>query len=76
MGIDTKKLSPQAQAQVRKLCPELFSKKGNKRNKYNAKKTRVDGILFDSKREAKRFVELKFLKWTGSVKYFFRQVIS
>lgn len=31
-------------------------------NKYNAKKTEVDGIWFDSKREAARYGELKMLK--------------
>ena len=29
------------------------------RNKYRAVKTEVDGIMFDSKREAARYVELK-----------------
>lgn len=28
-------------------------------NKYNAKKTEVDGIVFDSKKEADRYCELK-----------------
>jgi hypothetical protein len=29
------------------------------RNKYRAVKTEVDGIMFDSKKEAGRYVELK-----------------
>ena len=29
------------------------------RSKYNAKKTKVDAITFDSKKEAKRYQELK-----------------
>ena len=31
-------------------------------NKFNNKKTEVDGIKFDSKREAKRYSELKLLE--------------
>lgn len=32
-----------------------------RKNKYNNKKTIVDGIKFDSKKEAKRYKELKIL---------------
>jgi hypothetical protein len=35
---------------------------GPKPNKYGAKMTRVDGILFDSKAEAKRYGELKLMR--------------
>tara|TARA_Y100000310_G_scaffold150480_1_gene149909 strand:- start:438 stop:788 length:351 start_codon:yes stop_codon:yes gene_type:complete len=38
-----------------------------RRHKYNAKKTAVDGIAFDSKREAKRYVELKLLEKAGEI---------
>lgn len=37
-------------------------------NKYNAKKTTVDGITFDSKKEAERFCELKMLAMAGKIK--------
>lgn len=37
------------------------------KHKYNAKKTAVDGITFDSKREAKRFEELKELEAAGVI---------
>jgi Protein of unknown function (DUF1064) len=37
------------------------------RSKYGAIKTVVDGITFDSKREAVRYVELKILEKTGDV---------
>ena len=37
-------------------------------NKYNAKKTVVDGIVFASKREAARYQELKLLKRAGKIK--------
>ena len=33
-----------------------------RRNKYNAKKNKIDGHLFDSKREAERYCELKLLE--------------
>lgn len=38
------------------------------RSKFNAKKTTVDGIVFDSKREAARYVELKLLERAGAIK--------
>lgn len=36
--------------------------------KYRAKKTTVDGITFDSKREAGRYCELKILARNGIIK--------
>lgn len=36
-------------------------------NKYNAKKTVVDGITFDSKKEAKRYGELLLLQRAGVI---------
>jgi hypothetical protein len=41
-----------------------------RRNKYNAKKTRVDGILFDSKHESEVYLQLKALRAAGKVKDF------
>lgn len=38
------------------------------RNKYNAKKTKVDGIMFDSRKEAARYKELKLLEGAGVIK--------
>ena len=35
--------------------------------KYHAKKTEIDGILFDSKLEADRYLQLKFLKMAGEI---------
>ena len=43
-------------------------------NKYNAKKTTVDGITFDSRKEADYYCELKMLKMAGIVKDFELQV--
>ena len=38
-----------------------------KTHKYNAKKVKVDGIEFDSKKEAKRYFELKILEVAGVI---------
>ena len=38
-----------------------------RRNKYNAKRTTVDGISFASKAEAKRYSELKLLEAAGEI---------
>lgn len=35
--------------------------------KYNTRKVEVDGILFDSKKEAARYVELKLLEQQGEI---------
>lgn len=49
---------------------EITAKSGsnNKRAKYNSVKTTIDGIVFDSKLEAKRFSELKMLERIGEIK--------
>ena len=43
-------------------------------NKYHNRKTSVDGIRFDSKREANRYIELKLLERSGVIKGLKRQV--
>lgn len=40
-----------------------------KQNKYRNKKTIVDGIEFDSKREADRYLELKILERKGEISH-------
>jgi hypothetical protein len=45
-----------------------------KPNKYNAKKTEVDGIVFDSKKEAARYSTLKILQAAGKIDRLDRQV--
>jgi hypothetical protein len=37
-------------------------------SKYKAKKTEIDGIIFDSKAEAKRYQELKLIERAGQIK--------
>ena len=36
--------------------------------KYHSKKTTIDGITFDSKKEANRYCELKLLEKAGKIK--------
>ena len=43
-------------------------------SKYKNKKVEVDGIMFDSKKEAKRYAELKALEDTGTIEDLQRQV--
>ncbi len=64
VSLDQLKLSACA-----KLNPHLFEKprQKEKRSKYGAKKTEVDGIVFDSKKEARRYSELKILLKAGLI---------
>ena len=38
-----------------------------KKNKYNARKTTVDGFVFDSNDESERYSELKYLQMAGEI---------
>jgi hypothetical protein len=44
------------------------------RHKFFAKPTELDGIKFASKKEAKRYIELKMLKTSNEVLFYLRQV--
>lgn len=44
------------------------------RSKYHAKRTSVDGITFDSKREADRYLVLKSMEDDGAIENLRRQV--
>lgn len=46
----------------------------NRRSKYHAKRTSVDGITFDSKREAERYLALKGMEEDGTIEDLRRQV--
>lgn len=46
----------------------------NNRNKYGSKKVEIDGIVFDSKKEAKRYQELSLLEKAGAIQDLQRQV--
>lgn len=52
---------------------DFIGKQKPKKNKYNAQRTKVDGILFDSKKEADYYVGLKMLLRAGEIKGFARQ---
>jgi len=39
----------------------------SRRNKYGAEKTEVDGMVFDSKSEAKRYLQLKAMQCAGEI---------
>ena len=53
---------PENRARIQGECD-----KPKKRNKFNAVKKVIDGITFDSTREAKRYSELKFLAAAGQI---------
>lgn len=42
--------------------------------KYGSKKTEIDGVTFDSKKEAKRYQELRILEKAGEITNLRRQV--
>jgi hypothetical protein len=46
----------------------------SRRNKYGARKVVVDGLKFDSQREAKRWHDLKWLEGSGIISQLERQV--
>lgn len=47
---------------------------GQVRTKYHSRKVVVDGITFDSKKEARRYLELLQLEKAGAIKNLHRQV--
>ena len=48
--------------------------KSPKRNKYRAIKTEVEGIIFDSKKESRRWLDLRLLEKAGKISNLQRQV--
>lgn len=51
----------------RKPFPVKTTFKRAKKSKYGAIKTEIDGIVFDSKREAARYQELRLLERAGEI---------
>ena len=49
--------------------------KGSRSTKYGNRKTTVDGIEFDSRKEAARWLELRLLQRTGEISGLQRQVV-
>ena len=52
---------------------KLKAERGAKMNKYHNRKTEMDGILFDSVKESKRYTELKLLERAGKIRDLERQ---
>ena len=52
-----------------------YSLRRSKKNKYNAKSVEYDGIKFDSKKEARRYFELKLLEKAGEIEQLQRQTV-
>jgi len=50
-----------------KQLQEVLSGKAEKRSKYNNVKVQLDGLVFDSKKEAAKYGELLLLKRAGEV---------
>jgi hypothetical protein len=76
MGIssaDYKKLLDNVSGNRKAAAPTIGQIKARK-GKYNNIKTEVDGLLFDSKKEAARYVELKQLLKSGQISDLQRQV--
>ena len=63
---DLARLGPAAQKQV--LDKLAGAQQQKKRSKYNNRKVVMDGIKFDSEREAARFAELKVLRAMGKIR--------
>ena len=69
MTLDPRNYSPDTVA----LNPELFGERPlpdvqpKRSHKYNAQPTEIDGIRFDSKREAQRYRELQLLAADGEI---------
>jgi hypothetical protein len=53
---------------------EEVEKPAKKKSKYNSNKTEVDGIIFDSTKEANRYKELRLLLKAGEIGVLKRQV--
>ena len=62
---DLARLGPQAQKQV---LDKLAGAQRPKKSKYGNRKVVMDGIKFDSEREAARFAELKVLRAMGKIR--------
>ena len=58
-----------------RIVPEMcsFCSDYSVRAKYNNIKTKVDGIVFDSKKESAKYQELKMLEKSGKIKNLERQ---
>lgn len=51
----------------REILKQSDKTKTAKRNKFNAQKIELDGMTFDSKKEHKRYIELKAMQQRGEI---------
>ena len=51
----------------REILKQADKPKAAKRNKFNAQKIELDGMTFDSKKEHKRYIELKAMQQRGEI---------
>ena len=51
----------------REILKQLDKPKAVRRNKFNAQKVELDGMTFDSKKEHKRYIELKAMQQRGEI---------
>lgn len=51
----------------REILKQGDKPKTAKRNKFNAQKIEIDGMTFDSKKEHKRYIELKAMQQRGEI---------
>ena len=51
----------------REILKQSDKTKTAKRNKFNAQKIELDGMTFDSKKEHKRYIELKAIQQRGEI---------
>jgi len=64
---DYERLQSRFKPGVVPVAKKAERKAGQRRNKYGAERTVVDGIEFDSKAEAKRYLQLKAMERAGEI---------
>lgn len=76
MGIPLRDLPPHVQHQINEAkAQDSIGRVKKRRNKYGAERVELDGIRFDSKREAAFYSELTMRQGAGDIRYFHRQPI-
>lgn len=59
--------------QFMSMSAKAFKDMVKKPNKFHAQKTVIDGVVYDSKKEGKRAIELEYLQRAGKIKNLERQ---
>ena len=68
MGINLSDLPPKAQEQVARKMQVQLREKQEKQRKYHNQPCEVDGVKFDSQKEARRYRELMALLRAGKIR--------